>query len=57
MPSTEDAEQAFPGDGEMACRMGLPVKDLASQVMAALARSSGYEDDVALVLYRHPATE
>jgi hypothetical protein len=33
---------------------GLPVKDLASQVMAA---SSGYEDDVALVLYRHPATE
>ena len=36
---------------------GLPVKDLASQVMAALAPSGGYEDDVALVLYRHPATD
>ena len=35
----------------------LPVKDLASQVMAALAPSSGYEDDVALVVYRHPATK
>jgi serine phosphatase RsbU (regulator of sigma subunit) len=35
----------------------LPVQDLASQVMAALAPSGGYEDDVALVLYRHPATE
>ena len=36
---------------------GLPVQDLASQVMAALAPSGGYEDDVALVLYRHPATD
>jgi len=35
-------------------RPRLPVQDLASQVMAALAPSGGYEDDVALVLYRHP---
>ncbi len=34
----------------------LPVQDLASQVMAALAPPGGYEDDVALGCYRHPAT-
>ena len=118
MPSTEDAEQAFPDDGEMAHRMhahdwaatpfgepsqwpsslqtacricltsslpmvvwwgedlyflyndtyrpflgtgaagrhGLPARDLASQVMAALAPSGGSEDDVALAQYRRPAT-
>jgi hypothetical protein len=32
---------------------GLPVQDLASRVVTALAPSGGYEDDVALVLYRH----
>ncbi len=31
------------------------VEDLATQVMADLAPPGGYEDDVALVLYRHPA--
>jgi serine phosphatase RsbU (regulator of sigma subunit) len=36
---------------------GLPAQDLASQVMAALAPARGYEDDVALVLYRRPATD
>ncbi|MEU4806156.1 SpoIIE family protein phosphatase [Actinosynnema sp. NPDC023587] len=29
--------------------------DLASQVMARLAPADGYDDDVALLLYRHPA--
>ncbi|WP_030340842.1 SpoIIE family protein phosphatase [Streptomyces sp. NRRL S-1022] len=33
----------------------VPVDDLASQVMARLAPASGYDDDVALLLYRHPA--
>jgi anti-sigma regulatory factor (Ser/Thr protein kinase) len=32
-----------------------PVDDLATQVMARLAPVSGYDDDVALLLYRHPA--
>ena len=31
------------------------VDDLASELMAGLAPDGGYEDDVALVLYRHPA--
>jgi PAS domain S-box-containing protein len=31
------------------------VEALASQVMAELAEPGGYEDDVALLLYRHPA--
>jgi serine phosphatase RsbU (regulator of sigma subunit)/anti-sigma regulatory factor (Ser/Thr protein kinase)/transcriptional regulator with GAF, ATPase, and Fis domain len=29
--------------------------DLANQIMSQLAPSGGYQDDVALVLYRHPA--
>ncbi|WP_307533153.1 SpoIIE family protein phosphatase [Streptomyces sp. V3I8] len=32
-----------------------PVDDLATQVMARLAPLNGYDDDVALLLYRHPA--
>ncbi|MGW1588540.1 SpoIIE family protein phosphatase [Streptomyces sp. NPDC002386] len=32
-----------------------PVDDLATQVMARLAPAGGYDDDVALLLYRHPA--
>ncbi|WP_461008011.1 SpoIIE family protein phosphatase [Streptomyces capparidis] len=32
-----------------------PVDDLATRVMARLAPVSGYDDDVALLLYRHPA--
>ncbi|MEV7684984.1 SpoIIE family protein phosphatase [Streptomyces bungoensis] len=32
-----------------------PVDDLATQVMARLAPVGGYDDDVALLLYRHPA--
>ncbi|USX54681.1 SpoIIE family protein phosphatase [Lentzea sp. HUAS12] len=31
------------------------LEDLAGQIMAALAPSGGYDDDVALLLYRHPA--
>ncbi|MER6693154.1 SpoIIE family protein phosphatase [Streptomyces minutiscleroticus] len=31
------------------------VDDLATQVMARLAPADGYDDDVALLLYRHPA--
>ncbi|MGW0287794.1 SpoIIE family protein phosphatase [Streptomyces sp. NPDC003236] len=32
-----------------------PVDDLATQVMARLAPTGGYDDDVALLLYRHPS--
>ncbi|MBH5338759.1 SpoIIE family protein phosphatase [Streptomyces pactum] len=31
------------------------IDDLATQVMARLAPATGYDDDVALLLYRHPA--
>ncbi|HEY1673607.1 MAG TPA: SpoIIE family protein phosphatase [Streptosporangiaceae bacterium] len=31
------------------------VEDLASELMATMAPDGGYEDDVAFVLYRHPA--
>ncbi|GHH40157.1 SpoIIE family protein phosphatase [Lentzea cavernae] len=31
------------------------LEDLAGQIMAALAPAGGYDDDVALLLYRHPA--
>ena len=34
---------------------GLPLDDLADQIMSRLAPSDGYQDDVALLLYRHPA--
>ncbi len=33
----------------------MPVEDLATQVMERLAPAGGYDDDVALLLYRHPA--
>ncbi|MDQ0486154.1 SpoIIE family protein phosphatase [Streptomyces sp. SID8376] len=33
----------------------MPVEDLAGAVMARLAPAGGYDDDVALLLYRHPA--
>ncbi|WP_431989814.1 SpoIIE family protein phosphatase [Streptomyces albogriseolus] len=33
----------------------LPVEELAGAVMAKLAPAGGYDDDVALLLYRHPA--
>lgn len=33
----------------------LPVDDLATEVMSRLAPAGGYDDDVALLLYRHPA--
>ncbi|MCS0604359.1 SpoIIE family protein phosphatase [Streptomyces sp. LP11] len=33
----------------------VPVDDLATEVMARLAPAGGYDDDVALLLYRHPA--
>jgi serine phosphatase RsbU (regulator of sigma subunit) len=34
---------------------GLTLDDLAVQIMSRLAPSDGYQDDVALLLYRHPA--
>jgi PAS domain S-box-containing protein len=33
----------------------IPVEDLATRVMTRLAPPGGYDDDVALLLYRHPA--
>jgi PAS domain S-box-containing protein len=33
----------------------VPLGDLAEQIMTGLAPAGGYEDDVALVLYHHPA--
>jgi GAF domain-containing protein/anti-sigma regulatory factor (Ser/Thr protein kinase) len=32
-----------------------PLEDLANQMMSGLAPSGGYQDDVVLLLYRHPA--
>jgi anti-sigma regulatory factor (Ser/Thr protein kinase) len=32
-----------------------PLEDLANQMMSGLAPSGGYQDDVILLLYRHPA--
>jgi len=34
---------------------GSALDDLADQIMSGLAPSDGYQDDVALLLYRHPA--
>ncbi|MDO0924725.1 SpoIIE family protein phosphatase [Streptomyces sp. TG1A-8] len=34
---------------------GLPVDELATEIMTRLAPADGYDDDVALLLYRHPA--
>ena len=34
-----------------------PVQALAGQIMAELAPPGGFEDDVVLVLYRHPAAD
>ncbi|OBA64316.1 ATPase [Mycobacterium sp. 1100029.7] len=34
--------------------LGSSLNDLADQIMAGLAPSGGYQDDVALLLYRHP---
>ncbi|MFD9099159.1 SpoIIE family protein phosphatase [Streptomyces collinus] len=42
------------GDAVQAGR-DVPVDDLATAVMARLAPAGGYDDDVALLLYRHPA--
>jgi len=33
----------------------VPVEELATRIMTGLAPGSGYEDDVALLVYRHPA--
>jgi serine phosphatase RsbU (regulator of sigma subunit)/anti-sigma regulatory factor (Ser/Thr protein kinase) len=41
---------AFVQDGRAS-----PLEDLANQIMSGLAPSGGYQDDVALLLYRHPA--
>jgi serine phosphatase RsbU (regulator of sigma subunit)/anti-sigma regulatory factor (Ser/Thr protein kinase) len=35
--------------------LGSPLDELADQIMSRLAPSGGYQDDVALLLYRHPA--
>jgi PAS domain S-box-containing protein len=34
--------------------LGTPVEELATEIMIRLAPASGYDDDVALLLYRHP---
>lgn len=51
-PLTAGIEQA--GDAVQEGR-AMPVEDLAGAVMAKLAPAGGYDDDVALLLYRHPA--
>jgi PAS domain S-box-containing protein len=45
------------GQASSAVRDGraTPVEDLASELMARLTPEGGYDDDVALLLYRHPA--
>jgi anti-sigma regulatory factor (Ser/Thr protein kinase) len=35
--------------------LGSPLNELADEIMSRLAPSGGYQDDVALLLYRHPA--
>jgi serine phosphatase RsbU (regulator of sigma subunit)/anti-sigma regulatory factor (Ser/Thr protein kinase) len=35
--------------------LGSPLDDLADQIMSQLAPTGGYQDDVAVLLYRHPA--
>ncbi|WP_085232149.1 SpoIIE family protein phosphatase [Mycobacterium conspicuum] len=35
--------------------LAAPLDDLADQIMSRLAPSGGYQDDVALLMYRHPA--
>ncbi len=51
-PLSEGIEQASSAvqDGR-----AIPVDELATGVMAGLAPDGGYDDDVALLLYRHPA--
>ena len=44
-----------PGRRRSPAGPGRGVEDLASRVMSGLAPPGGYEDDVALVLFRHPA--
>ncbi|GIE32585.1 histidine kinase [Actinoplanes italicus] len=34
--------------------LGTPVEELATEIMDRLAPATGYDDDVALLLYRHP---
>ncbi|MET9257655.1 SpoIIE family protein phosphatase [Streptomyces sp. NPDC003717] len=51
-PLTDGIDQASEAVQE---GRNVAVDDLANQVMARLAPSGGYDDDVALLLYRHPA--
>ncbi|XVS62159.1 SpoIIE family protein phosphatase [Actinosynnema sp. CA-299493] len=51
-PLTEGIDEA--GEAVQAGR-DAPLDDLATRVMDRLAPAGGYEDDVALLLYRHPA--
>ncbi|MFD3328022.1 SpoIIE family protein phosphatase [Streptomyces sp. NPDC058701] len=51
-PLTEGIDQA--GEAVHAGR-DIAVDDLATQVLSRLAPAEGYDDDVALLLYRHPA--
>ncbi|MFJ8906387.1 SpoIIE family protein phosphatase [Streptomyces sp. NPDC102351] len=51
-PLSTGIEQA--GDAMQEGR-DMPVEDLASTVMSRLAPAGGYDDDVALLLYRHPS--
>ncbi|MFC4071663.1 SpoIIE family protein phosphatase [Actinoplanes subglobosus] len=34
--------------------LGTPIEDLATEIMDRMAPANGYDDDVALLLYRHP---
>ena len=45
-----DRAAALVQDGRLA-----PLDDLADQMMASLAPNGGYQDDVVVLLYRHPA--
>jgi PAS domain S-box-containing protein len=44
------------GEASVAVQHGLgtPIEDLATEIMTRLAPETGYDDDVALLLYRHP---
>jgi anti-sigma regulatory factor (Ser/Thr protein kinase) len=49
LPDGIDGAAAVVRDGS-----GLPIEELASGIMERMAPGGGYEDDVALLLYRHP---
>jgi serine phosphatase RsbU (regulator of sigma subunit)/anti-sigma regulatory factor (Ser/Thr protein kinase) len=49
-------EQGISRAAELVRELGAsPLEEMAKQIMSRLAPSGGYQDDVALLLYRHPA--